>query len=81
MSREQSDTFLDEIRQEIAELDRLVEEEGWVSVDYPYGYKTAELVADIVNWCHTYAGEYKKFGRTYFFKNPSDATAFLLRWS
>ena len=54
---------------------------GWTSVDYPHGYQSRAHIDKICDWCKNHTGEYWKMGRTFYFKDAKDATAFLLRWA
>lgn len=44
---------------------------------FPFEYRLHEVTA----WIHTNAtGEYKVFGKEFWFENPQDLTAFILKW-
>lgn len=53
---------------------------GWTSVDYPHGYKSDNHATGIQMWVNENLGQHYRMGRTYYFKDDRDATAFLLMW-
>ena len=71
--------FMTILKREMSALDHLIKD-GWVKVDYPYGYKSRYEAIDIELWVENNCGEFRKTGRTFFFKNPQDASLFLLRF-
>lgn len=71
--------IMEEIKRELYELESSTV--GWTQVEYPYGFKSRYHAIDIEMWVDENCGEFKKYGRTFYFKDEKDASVFLLRWA
>jgi hypothetical protein len=75
----QAQRIIKEIKHELEVLNS--DTNGWTKVDLPRGYKNRYDAIDIEIWVDENLGDFKKYGRTFFFKDEKDATMFLLRYS
>ena len=78
-AQEQADRIIEDIKRDLIELNKSTS--GWTKVDYPHGYKSRYEAIDIELWVESNCGTFKKYGRTYYFKEEKDAALFLLKWS
>ncbi len=58
-----------------------LELKGWTKVDYPYGYESRYHAIDIELWVEENLGVFWRMGRTYYFKDLTDASMFLLKYT
>lgn len=78
-SHEQTNRVIEDIKRDMALLKESTV--GWTNVDLPNGYKDRYHAIDVEIWADENCGDFKKFGRTFYFKDEKDAAHFLLRWS
>lgn len=60
---------------------RVLANKGWTKVDYPHGYESRYQAIDIEIWVGENLGHFHRMGRTFYFKDASDASAFLLKYT
>lgn len=95
LEKEIAQSLADEIAKEIDKelLDDLMidvlKDEGWIQTKVNPAYtdigrssgRYEEWYAQTGEWCHLYArGDYKLLKGQWLFKDPRDATMFILRW-
>jgi hypothetical protein len=82
ISKNQNDAIIitQEIRNDIHKLDMLIDD-GWTSVDYPYGFESRHHAIDIEHLVEENLGTFKRSGRTFIFEDAKDASMFLLKWT
>jgi hypothetical protein len=60
-------------------------EEGWVKAPFTtdkFSWPFKHILEEVVAWIHVnHTDEYQVFGKEFWFKSPSDLTAFILKWS
>lgn len=78
-ARQKAEKIIAEIKHEIETINSGTV--GWTKVDLPNGYKSRYHAIDVELWCDENCGEFKKYGRTFWFKEHKDASMFLLKWS
>lgn len=54
---------------------------GWTEVNYPHAYTSRYHAIDVELWCDENLGDFKKSGRTFYFKDEKDASMFLLKFT
>ena len=78
-ARQQAEKIIAEIKNEIEVINSSTV--GWTKVDLPNGYRDRYHAVDVELWCDANCGEFKKYGRTFWFREDKDASMFLLKWS
>lgn len=69
--------IIEEIKHELAVLK--LGTEGWVEVDHP-GYKSRYDAIDVEMWVCDNCGDFRKMGRTFFFREEKDALIFIMKY-
>lgn len=69
--------IIEEIKQELEVLKKGTE--GWIKVDHP-GYRDRYHAIDIDIWCSDNLGNFKKYGRTFYFEHEKDASMFIMKY-
>jgi len=77
--RDEAKRIIEEIKHELALLK--ADTVGWTQVDYPHAYKSRYDAIDIELWAIDNCGDFKKSGRTFYFRDAKDASMFLLKWT